>query len=286
VMTSLSLGRDRLCLYGRSGGACLIIQLLTLRPDLGARAYAQAAVNHELDGRWGVSPDPFWREFSAAEPAVARDLAAFAARHPEQRRDLVLVLQRQHFFIPLTDLPAARLAAARAFLDGDTAAIAALRTRYQVDQIERDRLTPEGVGSAVRISEFAAPLADPRSRNEALMPDSEALFHYARPLLDPGAPAMPRAAPADWPRLREQSSEVLLIAGRHDQTCDYRTQIGLNGMIRNSHLLLLDDDHVFKRWTESGTQPALLRAFFAHGRESPEFRRAAAAMEMLRWREA
>jgi len=286
VIRRLALRPGELCLYGRSGGAHLIHQLLTLRPDLNARAYVQAAVNHELDMRWGVSPDPFWAEFSAAEPAAARALAAFAASHAERRRDLVLVLQRQHFFVPLDELPAARLAAARAFLDGDEARIGELRSRYQVDLLERNRDSAEGVGSAVRVHEFAAPHADPRRRSDRLDPDVEALFHYSRPLSDAAAPPHPSVPTADWSRLREQRSEVLQVAGRHDQTCDYRTQIGLSGLTRNSRLLLLDDDHVFKRWTESGSQPALLQAFFRHGGDSPQFRRALAAMAALRWREA
>lgn len=285
VIRRLALRPGELCLYGRSGGAHLIHQLLTLRPGLQARVYVQAAVNHELDVRWGVSPDPFWAEFLAAEPAVARALAAYAASHPGRRRDLILVLQRQHFFVPLGELPAARLAAARAFLDGDEARIGELRSRYQVDLIEQNRSTAEGVGSAVRVHEFAAPHADPRRRSGRIDPDVEALFHYADPLSDPARAPGPAVPAVDWSRLREQRGEVLHVAGRHDQTCDYRTQIGLNGLTRNSRLLLLDDDHVFKRWIESGTQPALLQAFFRYGGEPPQFRQALAAMAALRWRE-
>ncbi|HYD36252.1 MAG TPA: hypothetical protein VEA60_01485, partial [Allosphingosinicella sp.] len=171
----------------------------------------------------------------------------------------------------------------RAFLEGDDARIAEMRSRYQIDAIERTRGSLEGVGAAVRVYEFSAAHRDPRGDADRLRPDVEALFHYAAPLSDAGQ--RPPVPACDWSRLRDQRSEVLQVAGRHDHTCDYRTQIGLNGLTRGSVLLLLDDDHVFRRWTGAGSQPALLQAFFAGGIDSPVFRDALGAMAALRWRE-
>jgi hypothetical protein len=284
VIRQLEISPARLGLYGRSGGAHLIHQLLTLRPDLGGRIYVQAAINHELDTRWGLGADRSWQQLAAADTALARDMLAWLQSHPDRRRDLILVLQRQHFFEPLEQLSAARVAAARAFLAGDAARIAELRRQYQIDAIEQTRGTLEDVGAAVRVYEFAAAHADPREHADALRPDVEALFHYASPLADRGY--RPPVPPSDWPRLRTQAAEVLQVAGRHDHTCDYRTQIGLHGMTRGSHLLVLDDDHVFRRWAAAGSQPELLQAFFAGGAESPAFREALDRIEPLRWREA
>lgn len=283
VIRHLGLGPRRLGLYGRSGGAHLIHQILTMRPDLRGRAYVQAAVNHPLDAAWGLGADHVWEQLAASDAAAARDLALWLERRPERRRDLVLVLQRQHFFETLEALPAARTAAIRAFLGGDEAAISGMLERYQINAIQQSRSTLEGVGGGVRVYEFAAPHADPRTRAAPLRPDVEALFHYAHPLAEEGY--RPAVAPADWSRLRDQGMEVLQVAGRHDHTADYRTQIGLAGLTRGSRLLLLDDDHVFKRWTAAGTQPALLQAFFREGMDSPAFRSALAAVEPLRWRD-
>ena len=283
VIRHLGLGPRQLCLYGRSGGAHLIHQILTLRPDLRGRAYVQAAVNHQLDVAWGLGADHLWEQLTASDAATARDLAAWLERRPERRRDLVLVLQRQHFFETLEALPAARAAAVRAFLLGDEPAIAAMLERYQINAIRQSRGTLEGIGGGVRVYEFAAPHADPRRRAAPLRPDVEALFHYAHPLADEGH--RPAVAAADWSRLRHQGMEVLQVAGRHDHTADYRTQIGLAGLTRGSRLLLLDDDHVFNRWTSAGTQAALLQAFFREGMESQAFRGALAAVEPVRWRD-
>jgi hypothetical protein len=283
VVAHHAIDPARLGLYGRSGGAHLIHQLLTLRPDLGGRAYVQAAVNHPLDVRWGLSADRSWQEVAAADNALSVRLLEWLERNPDQRRNLILVLQRQHFFEPLENLTAARLAAVQAFLRGDQAAIEDARERYQIAALEQMRGTLEGVGAAVRVYEFASAHADPRTVPGELRPDTEALFYYAAPLPDPAY--RPTVPPTDWTRLRQQSTEVLQVAGRHDHTCDYRTQIGLNGLTRGSTLLILDDDHVFRRWVASGTQPALLQAYFAGGLASPEFRRALEAIAPLRWRE-
>lgn len=284
VIRHLGLGPRQLGLYGRSGGAHLIHQLLTLRPDLRGRAYVQAAVNHQLDVAWGLGADHLWEQLSTSDATASRDLAAWLERRPERRRDLVLVLQRQHFFETLEALPVARMAVVRAFLNGDDSAIAEMRERYQINAIEQSRSTLEGIGGGVRVYEFAAPHADPRMRAAPLRPDVEALFHYAHPLAETGY--RPAVAATDWSRLRDQGMEILQVAGRHDHTADYRTQIGLAGLTRGSRLLLLDDDHVFKRWTAAGTQPALVQAFFREGMESDAFRSALAAVEALRWRDS
>lgn len=283
VMRRLKLGEHGLGLYGRSGGAHLIHQYLTLYPETRARVYVQAAVNHELDVRWGLGGDRFWSEFSASDPALARELLFWLEQNTDQRRNLILIFQRQHFFEALEALPVARVSAARAFLKGDRVAIAEMRARYQIDAIEQTRSTLEGVGAAARVYEFAAPRRDPRGAAGPLAPTHEANFYYAFPLAEPShRPVVP---PADWSRLRGQSAELIQVAGRHDHTCDYRTQIGLNGLTRNSNLLILDDDHVFKRWTATKTQPRFLQTYFLHGAASAEFQRELAAIESLRWSE-
>jgi pimeloyl-ACP methyl ester carboxylesterase len=284
VIRQLKLGKAGLGLYGRSGGARLILEYLTLYPETPAKAYVQAAVNQELDVRWGVGGDRFWGEFAADQPELARQLLVWLPNNPQHRRNLILVLQRQHFFETFETLAAARATATRAFLRSDSAAITEMLERYQVQAIEQTRSTLEGVGGASRVYEFAQSRTDRRLSQGPLSPTHEANFYYAQPLSD--APYRPRVPAADWSKLREQKAEVLLVAGRHDHTCDYRTQIGLNGLTRGSRLIILDDDHVFKRWDARGGQPRFLRRFFQHGAKSPQFDAEVQALGNLRWSES
>lgn len=284
VIDRLSLERTGLGLYGRSGGAHLIHEFLTQRPATRARVFVQAAVNSALDARWGLGADRFWDEFSSKDAVVARALMSWLVQHPERRRDLVLILQRQNFFETLEGLPAARLKAIQAIESGDEATLRDMRARYQVDALEQMKASLEGVGAAVRLYEFAAPRADPRGDPNRLAPDIEASYYYAAPLADPGY--RPHAPAADWERLRIQESELLQVAGRYDHTCDYRTQIGLNGLTRNSHLLILDDNHVFQRWEATKREPAFLQAWFAGGWNSADFQREVSLLGELRWRKA
>jgi hypothetical protein len=283
VIDRLGLETKGLGLYGRSGGAHLIHQYLTLRPKTRARVYVQAAVNDDLDAVWGVGGDPFWSEFSSTDSALATRLLDWLRSHPEQRRSLILVLQRQNFFETLEALPAARQAAAKAFIDGDAAAVSEMRSRYQIDALEQMHSTLEGVGSAVRVYEFASPRPDLRNVQGPLRPSDEADFYYAEPL--PDSSYRPPVRRTEWSKLREVAGDVLQVAGRYDHTCDYRTQIGLNGLTRNSKLVILDDNHVFKRWTDSGRQPAFVQAFFHEGTSGPGFERELDALGDLRWTE-
>jgi hypothetical protein len=283
VIRQLKLGKAGLGLYGRSGGARLILEYLTLYPGTRTRAYVQAAVNQELDVRWGVGGDRFWDEFAADQPQLARELLAWLPHNPQHRRNLILVFQRQHFFEKLESIAAARATATRAFLRDDSAAIAQMLERYQINAIAQTRSTLEGVGGASRVYEFASSGADPRLAQGPLSPTHEANFYYAQPLSD--SLYRPPVPPADWSKLREQRADVLLVAGRHDHICDYRTQIGLNGLTRDSRLVILDDDHVFKRWAAGGGQPRFLQSFFLHGSQSTQFAAEVHALGPLRWSE-
>lgn len=283
VIAHLRLPADQVALYGRSGGAHLIHQFLTRHDRLASRAFVQAAVNSELDVAWGLGSDSFWSEIRRDSPEVAAELLKFVVQHPTRRRDLVLVLQRQNFFEPLEALPAARVRAIRAFLAGDESKIAEMLERYQINAIAATRDTLEGIGAAKRIGEFARPHPDPRHSTGSLSPSIEALFYFGEPFVSSsGTPAEPTA---DYHRLRDQSCEVLQIAGRWDHTADYRTQIGLAGLTRNSKLVILDDNHVFDRWTSSGLQPGLIQAFMAGGLRSNATQDALKRLAPLVWNE-
>lgn len=281
------LAQAPLHLYGRSGGGLLVHEVLATDPEGFARAFTQAAVNPELEARYGLSADRFAEELIAHDRSAAERLEAWIQGRPERRREAVLLLQRQNFFEPLDKLQAARVALVDALVAERTDQVADYRARYQVDAIEQLLATPEGVGVRVRLFEFAAPRAGQRSSmSRALRPDVESLIQWAEPLLRLGDAGHLPSQPRDWDALQRQRAEVLLLAGRHDHTCDYRGQIALDALLPRSRLVLLDDDHVFKRLAQTGRQAGLVRTFLAHGTESPAFQAQLAAVAPLVWREA
>ena len=284
VADALNLSPEKLTLYGRSGGADMVLRFVATHPTRVARAYVQAAVTHDLAARWGVSADHFWEELTAYDQAAAQRLAAFVTTRPDRRREAMLLLQRQNFYEPLDGLQEARVKLIQALLNDDGTRIADYRSRYQLDSLEAMRASGKDL-SPVRIHEFARAYADPRGRGAPLRPDIESIFYYAEPMTRSiyGAAVQRPYPPLD--HLRASPTEILIVAGRHDHTSDYRTQIGLAGIAPRSELLLFDDDHVFKRLTESGRHPALLQAFLADGLKARSYEEARDALAPLRWNE-
>ncbi len=281
VADSLELRPEKFALYGRSGGADLVLRFLATHPRRAFRAYVQAAVTHDLAVRWGVSADRFWEELVGRYPGVADRLAAFLAARPELRREAILLIQRQNFYEPLETLPEARVALIETILKEDRPAISTFRDRYQLEALEAMHARGDNL-SPVRLHEFSRSYRDPRGRAPPLRPDVEAIFYYAEPIERTVYDSQVPAPQPDLDGLRQAATEVLIVAGRHDHTSDYRTQIGLAGLIPRSELLLLEDDHIFTRLAASGKHPALLQAFFSSGRGSPAFANAVAALAPLR----
>lgn len=285
LIEQLALDRAPLHLYGRSGGAYLSYELMQAVPRFANRIYVQAAVNPELDVRWGIGGDRIWSDLVQHDRALAGALLADVGADSKRRAQLVRLLQRQNFFEPLHALSGARAKLGRAFLARDEATLAALRRTYQIDALDALEGTIEGIASTVRLFEFASPREDPRTRTDKLVPDVELLFDRADPLIRLARAGWIASPRHDWSKLALQQAEVLQFAARHDHTADYRTQIGLEGAVPNGRLLLFDDDHNFKRLAATGRHAASIRAFFAHGSNSAQFEREVAAVRELLWRE-
>lgn len=285
LVRELRLRERPLHLYGRSGGAYLIYEWLVADPQAADRVYVQAAVNPELDVRWSLGADRTWDALSAGDPALAAELMAELDRRPERRAPIVRLLQRQNFFVPLEKLNDERPALVRAFLDEDERKLAEYRSNYQLDALDALAGTVEGIASAVRLFEFAAPRTDPRKRPDRLFPDIELLFDQAGPLIALAGDGKIQSPLRDWSRLSRQQAEVLQVAGRHDHTADYRTQIGLEAAVPKGRLLIFRDDHRLTGLAESGRQPGLVRAFFTGGSGSQAFMSEVGGLSALLWRE-
>ena len=280
----LELPPTKLALYGRSGGADLTLRFLSAFPQRARRAYVQAAVCHDLAAKWGLDPDRIWADLAARDPATASGLAELLVANPNQRREAILLLQRQNFYESANSLSDARLKLAKTLIRSDSIALADYRSKYQLDSLEKMQKSGESF-SPVRLHEFSRSYTDPRGAPPPFRPDIEAMFYYAEPVTRTLYDAAVGKPVPTLDGLRQSNAEVLILAGRYDHTCDYRTQMGLSGMIPSTELMILQDDHVFARLQKSGLQPALLSAFFQHGLGSPQFRTARAAASKLVWTE-
>ena len=284
AVDALGLQPRQLGLYGRSGGADLVLRFLAMYPARAGRAYVQAAVTHDLAARWGLSADHFWEQLTNIDPKRAERLASYLVNAPQARREAVLLLQRQNFYEALDNLSAARAALIDTIVSQDRVGIADFRRRYQLDAIEALHAKGENL-SPVRLHEFSRAYDQWRKTAAPIRPDIESIFYYAEPvdraLYDVNVPTPPPGLEG----LRQTTAEVLIVAGRHDHTADYRAQIGLAGLLPRSELLLLDDDHVFKRLGSSGHHAALLQGFFSGGLASPAFKSALRDLAPLKWDE-
>jgi hypothetical protein len=277
----------QLMLYGRSGGAFLIQQAIVRNPGIASRLFMQAGVNHELDVLLGSVPDRFWPELRESDPLLGQRLLAFFRTHPQDRSRAIALLQRMHFFVPAADLAATRKLLIEKIIARDATALAEFASLYQLDALAALRSTPEGIASTVRLAEFALPHRDPRLVGDHITPDIEQLFITAEPVMTALDAAERYRSMTNWTQLVQYRGEALLVAGRHDQTCDYRTQRHIDRLIPGSLLLLLDDNHVFDRLGKSSLLPPLLQAFAAEGLQSTGFEKAVQELtsEKLMWSE-
>lgn len=94
-----------------------------------------------------------------------------------------------------------------------------------------------------------------------------------------------RGARVHSARLRRVEAEVLVLAGRHDHTADYRVLIALAAHYPRGRLFIADDNHVFEAMNRQGHVTALMRAFLTEGMDSAAYRTAEATAGVLRWRE-
>lgn len=283
VRQELVGGDGRVMLYGVSGGGFLVHEYLAVHGDRVSRALTESAPVRPLDGWLRLRHDRFWDELVADDPDGARALAAALARRGD-RDDVVRLLQRQHYFVGPDELAAERGAAIEEIVAGDEKAIARRKEAYQVDAIAELAAGDTGIGIAVRMYEFVHPvLRHVELADDAVHPNVENEAALARPLLELNRRGEIPDPPFDRRALRRVDADVLLVAGRHDQTADYRAQMVLAAHYSRGELFLADDDHVLSRMDEAGARRRLVSTFLRHGLEAPATRSVIAELETLRW---
>jgi pimeloyl-ACP methyl ester carboxylesterase len=260
----------RIALYGRSGGGLLVHQYLSAHPDHVSTVFTQAAVNRFIDAELGLNSDTFWSDIGDADPALRTSLLDRLARHPAERARIMLLLQRQNFFVPADSIQQARRALIRAIHDWDEAALAGYGKTYQVDQVLPMLDTPNPATS-VRLFELFAPVlvSRPHDGESRVDPDLEVGRLFSAPLMQLLAEGRIPVPAMDLTALHRVSADVYLLAGRFDHTADYRSQIALASHYPKHRLLLLADDHDFLALEKTGLNPQLVQAALRGGIDGP-----------------
>ena len=248
-----------------------------------SRAFTQAAVDQYMDAAYGLESDHFWDEISAEDRAA---LLAALRRDPARRATVIEVLQRQNFFVDRAQLEQRRHELIASLAAGDGGLLARLVTEYQVEAIRKIETSPSGPAIAVRLFELEAPLAGRYdfARDERLYPDHEAAFVQAQPLFEAARAGKIPMPTWDHRPLHAVRAHVVLVAGRWDHTCDYRSQIALASYYPSSTLVILDDDHTFHRLRASGKAREVTVGALSP-EDSPPYRASMATLDGMRWRE-
>lgn len=275
----------KVLLYGVSGGGYLVHEYLARHGARVARAVTEVAPVRPLDGWLGLFDDPFWRELVAAEPSRAEALARALAASG-RRTDLVRLLQRQHYFVAAGELAAQRQAAVDEIVRGDEAAIARRLEAYQVGAMRELEASDAAPAIAVRMYEFCEPVLRHVALGAAAVhPNLENEATWAAPLLELARRGDIPPVEFDRGALHRVAAEVLLVAGRDDQTADYRAQLALAAHFPNGELFLADDTHTLGQLEAAGARRRLLSTFLLHGLGSKRMTALLAELEPLRWKE-
>ena len=164
--------------------------------------------------------------------------------------------------------------------------IAKLRHEYQIDDINELLASPAGAAIHVRLFEFFAPVASSFKPDDSIFrPDAENTELMARPLLEHWRAGRIPTPAIDLRALHAAPTEVVMIAGRYDHTCDYRSQIALASCYPNHRLFIVDDDHMFKRMAAVDGLNRRLFAAWRQGTGAPAFKSVMAELTPLIWRE-
>ena len=263
--------RGKVLLYGRSGGGLLVHQYLAKHPDHVRAVFTQAAVNRFLDAEFGLSSDTFWDEIGAYDKKLQPLLLEVLQRHAGDRNRIMLLLQRQNFFVPADRIDAERSRLIHLLDDWNEQEIARLSKDYQVDAI-LSTLGKEDPAGNVRLFEMFAPVLRGATGSAAqrVDPDIEVGAMFAAPLMrlmNEGRIAMPSM---DLRALHRVQADVYMLAGRYDHTANYRSQIALASHYPNHRLLLLADGHDFLELGKTGLYPQLVQTALSSGIHGPE----------------
>ncbi len=271
-------------LYGRSGGAYLVHQYLSLHSDHVERIFTQSAVNPYLNAELGISLDTFWSDLGRQNTTLQEQLQSALKTHPEERIGILMTLQRQHFFVSADKINDARANLIHALAAGNMGAYRTARKDYQVDDMAAMYASKDIIPQDVRVLELLAPSgAFDHLGDGGLYPLAETQAFEIKPLLDMLHSGKITLQPFDFAALHRCPADVFVLAGRYDEAVDYRTEIALASVYPHHFLFIADDNHVFSALTANGASLSLISTFFAQGSQSESFTNAVHDSRRYRW---
>jgi len=264
------VGRDgKISLYGRSGGGLLVHQYLSRYHASVRTAFTQAAVNRFVDASLGISSDTFWTDIGDIAPALRTQLLDTLKQHPSERARIVVLLQRQNFFVGSDAIRREREALIHALHEWDEERLAKYALQYQVDQVLA-MLEASNPPVQVRLFELFAPVLASRSEDGSRVdPDIEVGRLFSEPLMQRLKAGRLPAPSMDLAALHQAATDVYLLAGRFDHTADYRSQIALASHYPRHRLLLVADNHDFPALQKTGLYSQLVQTALRDGIDGP-----------------
>jgi pimeloyl-ACP methyl ester carboxylesterase len=266
----------QISLYGRSGGGLLVDQYLAKYPGHVRTVFTQAAVNRFINAEFHLNSDKFWDEIGKSDPQLQTELLAAMAAHPDERPRMLLLLQRQNFFVPANQLAQARAALIHALGAWNSVQLQDFSEEYQVNAILELLKKSNNPASNVRLFEFCAPIStllDGKVAGSSRVdPDDDVCRLFGAPLFKLLAENKIAAPSMNLSDLNSVPASVYLLAGYFDHTADYRSQIALASHFPHHRLLLLSDDHDFLALGKTGLYPQLVQAALLYGYDSTAVR--------------
>lgn len=252
-------------LYGTSGGAYLVTEYLSVFPQSPIKKVFVAAVaNSIIQRELGIINDKFQRDFIAHNHEAKKKLEKIFSENYYDRELISRLFQRQNFFVELESLDRARIELIDKLYRKDMAYVDSLKEAYQINILEEIFNTDRVIPIRVRIFEFIAPLLDIWQYDEStLYPDLENSLHIAEPLVELYKQYGINFSPVfNQSMIRDFQGYVFILSGRYDHTVDYRSSIYLAGLLKNSHLLIVEDDHIFRQLKSDSAYSELIQDFY------------------------
>lgn len=273
----------RVSLYGRGGGALLLHQYLAEHGEHVLRAFAEGGGDPWLDRRLGVNPDRFWLEVEQQGPKYRTKMTRLLGGATLESFEASLILERQRYFVAAPKLADARLRLAEAAISGDRKRLGEYRRFYELEEATQFLDSTESAAFRVRVFELLRAAGEGGARDgEELAPSRRVAREVARPLAE-AAREGNAADEFDHAPLRDVPAEIFVLAGRHDPTADYRSQIALATHYRDATLFIADEGFGFPDLRAAGLHAELVRAFLAGGAVAAETAAVLRRCEPHRW---
>jgi hypothetical protein len=286
VVRHAVVGNAQVMLYGRSGGGYLVHQYLAVHSEHVSRAFTQSPVNPVIVKQLGISLDRFWETLGHDSPRLQRLLLEVLNKRPQQRTQILLTLQRQHFYVPDEKLKKERARLIRALALNDDATYAALRRKYEVDDNVAVLKSRESIPQNVRVLELIGPSGSFDESSRAIVaPLIEPQREFVGELLKLQREGRIAAPSFDLAPLHSIATEVFVLAARDDEAVDYRTTIALAYSYPHHRLFIANDNHNFAHVAGAGADAILAQAFFESGLASAAMEKALSETARFRWEE-